>query len=197
MKDQRYISKIKNIFTFSIVFLFFTFSFLISSLRFVSAQEIIPSAADSSNVNYQLAYPGLLPDHPLYFVKAARDRIGAFFISNPLKKSEFDLLQADKRIASSLLLVQKGQGKIPLAKSTFSKGENYFEDALNRASDAKSQGMNIAEISKKLKDANLKHKEVLNDIEKKLNKKDKNKFGVERLRIIDLEKRANGLVSKK
>ncbi len=183
-------------FKFQIIFVVFLLIFGIVGR--VYAQESgseSAQATESSKVNYELSYPGLLPDHPMYFLKAAREQITAFFISNPLKKSEFDLLQADKRIESSLLLIQKG--KIALAESTFSKGENYFEDAINRASDAKSQGTNILEIANKLKDANLKHQEVLGDIEKKLGKKKKGKFMRDRTRILGFEKRANELATKK
>lgn len=148
--------------------------------------------SDQIGVAYHLSYPGLLPDHSLYFLKAARDRIMAFFISNPLKKSEFDLLQADKRIEASYLLVQKG-AKISLAESTFSKGENYFEEAVNMATDAKSQGMNTLEIEKRLTDANSKHNEILVNIDKKLTKKDKEKFARERARIIELKKKVKSL----
>lgn len=179
----------------SLIFLI-TFLFIVISTAGVKAQENIPSAADSSKVSYQLSYPGLLPDHPLYFLKAARDRVMSFFISNPVKKAEFDLLQADKRIAASFLLVQKG-GKITMAQSTFSKGENYFEEAINKARDAHSQGVNISELAKKLKEANLKHQEVLSDIEKKLSKKDKGKFATEHTRLTALEKKVKELAKEK
>ena len=194
MKDQRYILNIKNCL---FIFLLFAFCFLLfGSKQFVYADEMASDSAKSSTsavVSYQLSYPGLLPDHPLYFLKAARDRVMSFFISDPLKKSEFNLLQADKRIAASFLLVQKGHEKLEMAESTFSKGENYFEDSINRAKDAKSQGVNIMDLSKKLKEANLKHQEVLGDIEKKLSEKDKGKFKVEYARMTELEKRVKEL----
>ncbi|HSW48513.1 MAG TPA: DUF5667 domain-containing protein [Candidatus Saccharimonadales bacterium] len=181
---------IKKILLFLIIVSFITLSTVT-----VSAQESIHSASESSKIDYQLSYPGLLPDHPLYFLKTGRDRVMAFFISNPLKKSEFDLLQADKRVWSSQMLVDKG--KINLAESTFSKAENYFEESINNAKQAKSQGMHIEEIVKKLKDANLKHKEVLIEIVNSLNKKDKNKFDIEAKRLNDFEKKVNDLNPKK
>ena len=59
-------------------------------------------------IDYQLPYPGILPGSPLYSIKMLRDRIMEFFISDHVKKSNFYLLQADKRVASALMLFEKG-----------------------------------------------------------------------------------------
>lgn len=195
MKDQKYISKIKNIFQLLFLSLIVTFSFLTFIPKAsVYSQDLTPAqTASETAVNYQLPYPGLLPDHPLYFLKAARDRVFSFFISNPLKKAEFNLLQADKRVEASYMLSKKGEEKIDLAQSTFSKAENYFEDAVNRAYDAKTQGMNTIELSKKLTDANHKHQQVLNDLTKSINSQDRKKFTKERARLVDFEKRVKEL----
>src|SRR5438552_3561844 len=99
---------------FLIFFLILTSCFLLLNPAFARADEMSSSSAEVARVDYQLAYPGLLPDHPLYFLKAARDKVYAFFISSPVKKAEFDLLQADKRVESSYLLIQKG--KVDLAE---------------------------------------------------------------------------------
>jgi mannitol-specific phosphotransferase system IIBC component len=151
----------------------------------VSAQESAsPSAvaSESAEITYQLAYPGLLPDHPLYFLKAARDKIISFFISSPIKKADFDLLQADKRIGASVMLSKKG--KVDLAQSTFSKAENYFEKAIVQVSSAKMQGIHTGEMAKKLQDANLKHRQVLDDMLKELDQEDQDKFVMERERLV-------------
>jgi len=165
------------------------FALLLASITPVHADDSTPSATDSSAVNYQLAFPGILPDNPLYFLKAARDRVIAFFISNPIKKSEFDLLQADKRVEASNLLSQNG--KIALAETTFSKAENYFDDAIVRANDAKKQGVNIKEVANNLTNANRKHQQVLDDMKKKFSKNDKQKFSKDQQRLRELEKRVN------
>ena len=48
--------------------------------------------------NYLLPYPGMLPDNPLYMLKAMRDRVINFLIADSQKKAEFYLLQSDKRL---------------------------------------------------------------------------------------------------
>ena len=62
------------------------------------------SAAFAYHVDYQLPYPGMLPDNPLYFLKVFRDNLTSFFINKPLDKAHFDLLQSDKDVEASYLL---------------------------------------------------------------------------------------------
>ena len=74
---------------------------------FSFAQNISTSSA-IPKVEYELPYPGLLPDNPLYYLKAIRDNILKFLIRDPMKKAEFDLLQSDKRLGASYALLKKG-----------------------------------------------------------------------------------------
>ena len=116
--------------------------------------------------SYELPYPGMLPDNPLYFLKVIRDNLTAFFISKPLAKATFDLLQSDKEVEASYLLVTREQGKGELALKTFSQAENYFEDALKQTHSAKKQGYNIIDISKQLQEAQQKHVQMLQSVGK-------------------------------
>lgn len=194
MKDKKYILNVKNIYKFLFIFLIFTFSFLIfTSVSNIHAQEAT-EATQSSKVDYELSYPGLLPDHPLYFLKATRDRIISFFTSNPLKKARFNLLQADKRTQASYLLVDKG--KIDLSQSTLSKAENYFEEAVDNTKEAKSQGIEVTDMARSLRLANIKHNEVFVDITRKLSAQDRKKFDVEKKRLADLGKEVEKISPK-
>lgn len=78
-------------------------------------------AAESA---YQFAWPGILPDHPLYKVKVFRNKVIAKMLITPVKRVEFDLLMADKTLYAAKLLMDKQ--KFALAKDTALKGENYF-----------------------------------------------------------------------
>ena len=122
------------------------------------------SFAESKSVDYALPYPGLLPDNPLYFLKVSRDRIVSFLISDSLKKAEFDLLQADKRISAALYLfnsTKKNQKTTELIISTTSKAENYLEQSITKIREAKKEGKDTADLLRRLKDAVRKHSEVL------------------------------------
>lgn len=77
-----------------------------------------------SLVEYQLPWPGILPDHPLYKAKVLRNKVIAKMIITPVKRVEFDLLMADKTLYAATLLLDKGNSE--LAKETALKGENYF-----------------------------------------------------------------------
>ena len=160
-----------------LIFLSVVFSLLLLSLSLRSsfAQEelILKEATGSSetvsrnkDIEYTLPYPGLLPDSPLYFLKTARDKIVSFLISDPLKKAEFNLLAADKRLNSGIFLFNKGKEKYKLAISTVSKGENYFEDAIAKAGEAKKKGLDTNDILRRLSDSAYKHQEVIKSFEK-------------------------------
>lgn len=132
------------------------FSFLPVQNSF--AQDASPSS-QVKHVNYDLPYPGILPDNPLYFLKAVRDNFLAIFISDPLKKAEYDLLMADKRLASSKSLVDLK--RYNLAITTLSKSGNYFDKAIQEAVAAKKQGKNADSILDKLLLSSQKHQEII------------------------------------
>lgn len=157
---------------FSFLFCFFVFATLVFPA--FSQEALSPTLSPTPTIEYQLPYPGLLPDSPLYFIKTFRDRLMSYLISDPLKKAEFDLLQADKRLTAGVALAHKGS--YPLATSTISKGENYFFDAVVNTQAAKKQGVNINSMRQKLLLALLKHQEVLTTLSNQAPKQQKASF---------------------
>lgn len=168
----------KKVFLWAVFLLIFLLSFTKPDLAFAHS--------------YELPYPGLLPDSPLYFLRVTRDRVVGFLISDPLKKTEYNLLQADKRLNAGIYLFNKG--KVELAVSTISKAENYFEKAIESMKIAKMQGIDIKEIGSKLLESSRKHQEVLIDLEKKANKTFKSNFSVLQKRTIDFETKVESLI---
>lgn len=147
----------KAIFGFILVLiLLFTFG------ESVQAQTPIPSASPSASSNYVLPYPGMLPDHILYPIKMLRDRILDFFIQEPVKKTEFLILMADKRLAAGQTLVNFG--KIDLGETTISKGETYLTRAVDVASEAAKKKVATADMLEKLENSIAKHIEVLQGV---------------------------------
>src|SRR5260221_10578177 len=134
----------------------------------VSSAPQSPSPTPGSNTaiasDYQLPYPGMLPDNPLYFIKELRDNLTAFFLSKPLDKADFALLQSDKNVQASYLLVTREAGKSDLAWKTLSSAQDSFAQAITQTENAKKQGYNTQEIAKKLDSANQKHLQVLRAI---------------------------------
>ncbi len=82
-------------------FLFYTKIFAVTPPAAVTPAPVVPK------VEYNLPYPGILPDHPLYFLKQLRDKILDFLITDPVKKAEFYILQADKRLSMGIALTDE------------------------------------------------------------------------------------------
>lgn len=143
------------------------FILLFLSIAPVSYAQTSTLSATVEN-SYQLAYPGMLPDNPLYKLKVLRDKIVLYLIKDPKKQVEQFLLQADKGIAMVPLLVEKG--KIDLAKETAFKAEHNFTELTFVFK--KTETKPDAKAYKKLTQAALKHQEVLTAALKKVNKED-------------------------
>ena len=122
--------------------------------------------------DYILAYPGILPDHPLYFFKKIRDKITVVFFTKPENKINYYLLQTDKGIHAASLLLNKG--KVDLAKETALKAEHNF--TLVTYEIKKHRSILDKVMYLKLKKAVLKHQEVLKKITRAVNKDDKKTF---------------------
>ncbi len=167
-----------------ICLLAFSLLIFLLSLSFISSKIYA-----SQEISYELAYPGLLPDSPLYFLRIIRDKTVGFLISDPLKKAEFDLLQADKRLNAGIYLLNKN--KTSLALSTVSKAENYFGESLDQIREAKMEGRNIDDMNGKLRNALKKHKQELGFIIQKVEKNFRASFEKEQKRLINFEERLN------
>lgn len=136
-----------------------TLLFLTASQKVFAQNIYISTSPAVLHVQYNLAYPGILPDSPLYFLKALRDNIANLFIMDPLKKADYDLLMADKRLGAADRLLDKG--KVDLAITTLSKSGNYFYLAIQQAANAKKQGEDVSAILSRLNVASLKHQQII------------------------------------
>lgn len=185
--------------------------FLILFLLFaapVYAQETMDSSPSSdiaastssyvseipSKTEYQLPYPGLLPDSPLYFVKVFRDRLIDFLVSDPLKKAELNLLQADKRLVAADMLF--ANGKPELGESTLSKGENYFSDGIAKLKEARKQGMDTGRLTDRFAMSLEKHQDVTNRLIGKSKGNVKTRLQDTKTRLANFEKQVNALRAK-
>jgi len=186
LKDRQ----MKKVISFTI---FILVLFLVSTPSF--AQENVGSGSAQTQVDYTLPYPGLLPDSPFYFLRATRDKIISLLISDPLKKAEFDLLQADKRLAAGMYLRDKK--KYEMAATSISKGENYFESAITQAKIAKNKGQSVGDIASRLYKSAQKHEEVIKDLESRTKGNLKATFLAEEKRADDFEKRAKEFLPQK
>lgn len=158
---------IKKTFLFFILVCFFVFSTSAQAKEYAEtstgSQEIVSPLSPTptpTTINYDLAFPGMLPDSPLYKLKVLRDKIIAASIFNPLKKIDFYILQTDKGILAAAMLIDKN--KIDLAQETALKAENNFTLISTQLYMLPKKPNN--DFFKRLETAGLKHQEVLRSI---------------------------------
>lgn len=157
---------------------------------FIYVQAVM---AQEPAVSYELPYAGLLPDNPLYSLKVLRDRVIGFLITDPLKKSQFDLLQADKRLNAGISLCKKKN--YALAQSTMSKGENYLEQSMHDLEQAKKEKIDIRSLQATLLQAANKHEDVLEALEETSPSGYKGGFTSLHTRAIDIRQKISSLKS--
>jgi hypothetical protein len=136
----------------------------------VPTSELTPSPIlEEKSVDYELPYPGILPGSPFYTLKVIKDGINDLLISDPKRKSNFYLLQADKRLSASIILFENGQDE--LGSKTLSKSLDYLEKSLEKMEEAKKEQREVLDIFGKL--ANSTDKQI-EEIEKIRNEKNGN-----------------------
>ena len=114
-------------------------------------------------VDYFLPYPGrVLPNSPLWTVKAVRDFLWYRLTTNPLKRAEIALLFSDKRIGASKSLFENKNSD--LGVTTLTKSEKYLETAFQDEEEARKRGMDTSSFLTKYALASLKHRQVIDEI---------------------------------
>jgi len=140
---------------------------------------------------YILPYPGLLSDHPLYFLKTLRDAILDRLIVDPLRRAEFYLLQADKRLSMGLFLQEKGKGA--LAGAAVGEGEIFMEKMVTSLGSFRETGKDVPRsIVDRVNRALEKHTEVIVGMAGKADGQEKQKLLVS----LELVKKLEGEVGK-
>lgn len=134
---------------------------ILSVGKSAAAGAVVAAAKEPVTVKvvYYLPYPGILPDSPLYVVKAIRDRVQLVLTFDEAQKAGKELLYADKRIGAAEALASGG--KIDLAVSTATKAEKYLESAINRVKKLSGSGRDVKSMRMTLQKAVAKHREIL------------------------------------
>lgn len=156
-----------KIFSLGLAAIAFIFMF---SLVFAQEASPLPNTSGplSSPVEYALPYPGILPDHPLFFIKIIRDRILQFLIKNPVKKCEFQILLADKSLISGMMLLEKN--KQDLAIKSYDKAVNSLTQAEHYLFEIPgSDKTQIVNVKDRFEKSLQKHQELLSEVQGKLN----------------------------
>ncbi len=144
----------KTIINFLLVAL--AFLTILSVTKIVQAQNDARKAINFENVKYELPYPGILPEHPLYIFKMMRDKMWEFLISDLEKKVYFEILMSDKRAAASKVLIEE-KNNLDLGISTFTKAYKYLEKTPPIVKALRERNFNTNNIIDKLEGASEKH----------------------------------------
>lgn len=115
--------------------------------------------------NYYLAYPGILPDHPIYWLKMVRDKIVELTTTDVMKRSELWMQFADKRLGAAKVLVEGNQKELGL--QTAIKANGYLYKAVSSVEEIKSQGRDVGDIANRMERQTLKHAQILENMGKK------------------------------
>lgn len=111
-------------------------------------------------VAYELPYPGIMKDNPLYIFKTIRDRVLEFSTRDNLKKAQLRVLFSDKGVRAAELLQKNGHDEQVVTELQTS--QSYFKKAIRDVVLSKQQGVSAsAELVNKMKLSNLKHREVI------------------------------------
>lgn len=122
---------------------------------------------DDQKVKYNLPYPGVLPDNPLFFFKSSRDMVLEIMTRDNVKKANLYLLLSDKQASMALSLEKKGREK--LAVQTMAKAEASFLKLVKALQLAKKQGSpSEGAFIQTVKLSNDKHREVIEILRKEL-----------------------------
>lgn len=154
-------------------------------------------STDSGRVDYELPYPGMLPDNPFYFLKMLRDKIVKSLINDPFERAKFDILTSQKRMFAGKLLL--GKKKEVLAIETIEKSNNYLDDTLNDTKEAKltdTKGVDIQPFYEHFKTVVRKHIEIMADLKKDISKKNAKRFEIQQKRIEEVEKNVELLIKE-
>jgi hypothetical protein len=177
-----------------IVLLLFFLSFKPSFAEFgdmvIPTDSISPTPIPSPTmVDYPLPYPGVLPGSPMYFLKEARDSIFETMTIDSLKKSNRYLSQADKRLATAIVIFERGD--IEGAELLISKSLISLNKSLDKAIETKKSGDNIYDILPKIKMSSLKQQQEIKILIEKTTGENRQKLENDYKKAVELEKLAN------
>ncbi|MBI2405041.1 hypothetical protein HYV22_02575 [Candidatus Gottesmanbacteria bacterium] len=117
----------------------------------------------TKKVDYVLPYPGISLDHPLYVLKQLRDMILEKLISDPIRKAEFYMLQADKFVNMAVFAID--QGKTKIVGKAVTQGEWYLQQSEIKLITLKNNGISIpGSVTDRLEKSVAKHIEVLTEL---------------------------------
>lgn len=144
----------KKIFIFSVIFSFLALPVL---------------AQTTSTSDSDLPDPGLMPDHPLYFLDKWAEKIDLWLTFKIEKRAEKALKYADEKLAEIQALAESKKAKIQerkqkLIEKALKLQELYQERAKEELNKAEEVGKNIEQLKERATERFMRHQEVLEKV---------------------------------
>lgn len=110
--------------------------------------------------------PGMLPDHPMYFIKSMSESIGTFFTFGEVNKAERALQLSEKRLAEARTLA--ANGKPEEAEKAAERYQVQLDRALTKAGQARANGDDADDVLTAVSEATPRHQAVLAEVYEKV-----------------------------
>lgn len=111
--------------------------------------------------------PGMLPDHPLYFMKRGIESVGTFFCFGNEAKANRYLELSEKRLSEIKALTGKEENS-ELTKKVLERYKEQMNKALEKAEKAKEKGRDMDEMLGRFSEASSKHQKTLAEVYEKV-----------------------------
>jgi len=139
----------------------------------VSAQEQTSTGqattSEVEKVDLGVENPGILPSSPFYFLKEWKRSITRFFTTNPVKKAELELNEANERAAE----IKKLEETTPSKIEVITKAANNYQQNMERLRTSleqlkqTSENPNVDKLVENLIDRSIKHNELFDNLKDK------------------------------
>ncbi len=137
-------------------------------LLFVILFSFFPSVVFAQS-DYVLPYPAAMPGSIWYKIHLVQEKMEQFWYFGNFGQFDYYLKEADKYLVEAKTLFEYKQ--YLLADAALKKSDTYFGKLSYYLNNAQKENKNISEKEEILKNAALKHREVLEKLEKELPEK--------------------------
>ncbi len=108
------------------------------------------------------ADPGMLPDHPMYFMTSMSESIGTFFTFGEVNQAERSLELSERRLNEARAL--SAAGKPEEAEKAVGRYQAQLDRALSKAKQAQANGSDVDAVLSDVSGSTRRHQEVLAEV---------------------------------
>lgn len=134
--------------------------FLLTVFLFLNLKPVFASSS------YVLPYPSFMPGSKLYKISKVFEQIEKYWYFGNFSQFKYNLKMSDKYLIEAKTLFEYNQ--YLLAVNSLNNSNNYFKNTPIFFEKARLEGKDVKEKNELLKNAALKHIEILTEVKKKI-----------------------------